>query len=129
MKTAAPEVRVLQILIRFVAQQSFDIMPNEGRQETPPRFVTIDHGRGTRDQFQKTGMCCVLRICVLARGALAHDPRTSKGLLSSLRINVDRLPSSRSRHDGDAARPPGPPPHADALCLRVPVSLPWSAFR
>ena len=47
---AAPEIRVLEIVLRLVAEPLADVLADEGRREVPARPIAVDHRRGGREQ-------------------------------------------------------------------------------
>ena len=50
MHAAPPEIGVLQILLRLIAQPVLDVLADEGRREIPRRLVAVDHRRRRRQQ-------------------------------------------------------------------------------
>src|SRR5262249_54542564 len=54
---APPEFRVLEILLRFIAEPIADILANEGRGEIASCLETIDDGRGAGQKVHKPFLC------------------------------------------------------------------------
>ena len=51
---APPEIRVLQVFLRLVAQPVPDVLADEGRREIARRLVAVDHRRRGRQQVHET---------------------------------------------------------------------------
>ena len=72
MHAAPPEVRVLQILLRLVAEPVPDVLADEGRCEIARRLVAVDHRRCRRQEMHEAvlrGHQCLAQL--LAGGDVA----------------------------------------------------------
>ena len=52
----APEVRILEVFVRAIADQTLDILADEGRRVVAARLEAVDYGRRGFEQKRKTGL-------------------------------------------------------------------------
>ncbi len=99
MHVGAPEVRLLQIFARLVAEHALDVVADEGGGEIAARLEAVNHGRRAVQHEREPRLRRVLgRFCVLSRGDVAPRSHDLGGL--AVRRRGVKYCSSLTQHIG-----------------------------
>ena len=100
MHAGAPEVRILEIFVRAIAEQALDVLADEGRRVVAARLEAVDHRRRAIEQERKPLAGAVLGLLGgLARADVAPraDHLRRRARARRGRDAARRSPSNRSR--------------------------------
>lgn len=77
MHAGAPELRILQIFVRAVAEEALDVLADEGRRVIAARLEAVDHGRRAleqeREPLARSILCPFGRLTRADVAPRAHD--------------------------------------------------------